>query len=70
MVKDKLHDYDSLTDLVLINTSIFEFMTEKINSRLMKYKKELEAVAPEKAESLILEEDLANYNYDKLEGQT
>lgn len=51
MVKDKLHDYDSLTDLVLINTSIFEFMTEKINSRLMKYKKELEAVAPEKAES-------------------
>ena len=41
IIEEKLHDYDSLADLVLINKSIFEYLVEKIDAKFHTYKKEL-----------------------------
>ena len=41
IVEEKLHDYDSLADLVSINKNIFDYLMDKIDSKFQKYRKEL-----------------------------
>ena len=33
IVEEKLHDYESLADLILINKSIFDYLMDKIESK-------------------------------------
>ena len=40
-IEEKLHDYDSLADLVSINKNIFDYLMDKIDSKFQKYKKEI-----------------------------
>ena len=38
IIEEKLHDYENMTELILINKDIFNYLSNKIDNKISSYK--------------------------------